>query len=300
MTDTFQLAYLGVEVDDAARLGQYFTDTVGLMPVESPHPAETRWRFDDKVYRVSVTEGPLNDATHVGYEYNDVASLERATTRLRGLGFEVTPGDASLAERRQVVQLYQVTAPWGVTVELVTGLATSDQTLDVAHHPGGFRTGEHGMGHVVFMVPFETLDEGSRFLVDGLGMALTDYLQREGAPARADFYHSNGRHHSTALIGLPRTVKQRLNHLMVESASVDNVGRTFDRAVASGLPIPRGLGRHDNDGMFSFYAETPAGFLIEVGTGGVVVDEQWEARRYERASAWGHQPFVPAESLATG
>ena len=80
---------------------------------------------------------------------------------------------------------------------------------------------------------------------------------------------------------------------------MDNVGRAFDRAVAYGLPIPRGLGRHDNDGMFSFYAETPAGFLIEVGTGGVVVDDQWEARRYERASMWGHQPFMPAEPMTT-
>lgn len=295
MSDPFQLAYLGVEVHDAAEFGRYLTEVVGLMPVGSTYPGESRWRFDDKAHRVSVTEGPANDASYVGYEYEDLACLERATARLKDLGFAVTQADPSLAARRQVQQLHHVTAPWGVRVELVTGLATADAAPDLAMHPGGSHTGEHGMGHVVFTVAFETLGEGGTFLVDGLGMALTDYLQRDGAPVRADLFHANGRHHSTALVGLPGGPPQRLNHLMVESASLDNVGRAFDRAVASGLPIPRGLGKHDNDGMFSLYAETPAGFQIEVGTGGVVVDERWEARRYERASAWGHQPFTPAE-----
>ena len=55
-------------------------------------------------------------------------------------------------------------------------------------------------------------------------------------------------------------------------------------------PLPNGLGRHDNDGMFSFYLQTPAGFQIEFGHGARVVGDDWDDnRKYDRISAWGHQ-----------
>ena len=44
---------------------------------------------------------------------------------------------------------------------------------------------------------------------------------------------------------------------MFETNDRDDVGAAFDRAWATDLPIPNGLGRHDNDGMFSFYVQTP-------------------------------------------
>ncbi len=79
---------------------------------------------------------------------------------------------------------------------------------------------------------------------------------------------------------------------MFEANSRDDVGRAFDRAWDTDLPIPNGLGRHDNDGMFSFYLQTPAGFQIEFGHGARVVDDDWDDdRRYDRISAWGHQPL---------
>ena len=79
---------------------------------------------------------------------------------------------------------------------------------------------------------------------------------------------------------------------MFETNERDDVGAAFDRAWATDLPIPNGLGRHDNDGMFSFYLQTPAGFQIEVGHGARVVTDDWDDnRRYDRISAWGHQPL---------
>ena len=44
--------------------------------------------------------------------------------------------------------------------------------------------------------------------------------------------------------------------------------------------------------MFSFYVASPAGFLVEVGHGGGTITDDWnDNRRYERISAWGHQPL---------
>jgi hypothetical protein len=79
---------------------------------------------------------------------------------------------------------------------------------------------------------------------------------------------------------------------MFETKERDDVGAAFDRAWATDLAIPNGLGRHDNDGMFSFYVAGPAGFQVEVGHGAKVVGEDWDGnRRYDRISAWGHQPL---------
>jgi hypothetical protein len=110
------------------------------------------------------------------------------------------------------------------------------------------------------------------------------------------FFHCNARHHSLALARAPFELPQRLHHLMVETRDRDDVGRAFDRAFAAGLPLPNGLGRHDNDGMFSFYVQSPAGFQVEVGHGARQVTDPWtDDRRYDRISAWGHQPVVRAD-----
>jgi hypothetical protein len=107
------------------------------------------------------------------------------------------------------------------------------------------------------------------------------------------FYHCNPRHHSLALGSLPIDLPQRLHHVMVETVSIDNVGRAFDRAWRAGLPIANALGRHDNDKMLSFYVVTPAGFQLEFGYGARTIDDPWSGdRRYDRISEWGHQPIA--------
>ena len=70
----------------------------------------------------------------------------------------------------------------------------------------------------------------------------------------------------------------------------------LDRAWATDLAIPMGLGLHDNDRMFSFYVASPAGFLVEVGSGARTISEPWTDNRfYDSTSVWGHKPLrVPA------
>ena len=109
------------------------------------------------------------------------------------------------------------------------------------------------------------------------------------------FYHCNERHHTLALARAPFDLPQTLHHVMFETNDRDDVGAAFDRAWASGLPIPNGLGRHDNDGMFSFYVGSPAGFQVEVGHGAKTVSADWDDNRaYDQISAWGHQPLRQA------
>ena len=159
--------------------------------------------------------------------------------------------------------------------------------------PGGFLTDGVGFGHVVFATP--AFDDADRFVVDGLGLAQSDWLEMEiaaGIELEVRFYHCNERHHSLALARAPFELPQQLHHVMFETSERDDVGAAFDRVWATELAIPNGLGRHDNDGMFSFYVASPAGFQVEVGHGARLITDPWDDnRRYDRISAWGHQPL---------
>ena len=85
-----------------------------------------------------------------------------------------------------------------------------------------------------------------------------------------------------------------MRHLMLEMATVADVGRAYDRARKVPGCLRTHLGQHSNDEMFSFYLYTPEGFAIEVGTGGRRIDdESWSARELRHLSYWGYE-FVGA------
>jgi hypothetical protein len=184
-------------------------------------------------------------------------------------------------------------------VEIAVGLAEAPTPFESALVPGGFVTDGVGLRHAVFFIAGGA-DEHARpthLAEDGLGMVLSDFVDIGTGDNRfrANFYHCNARHHSLALGFVQETPSPaNLHHLMLETVSIDNVGAAFDRAVAAGIPIPMGLGKHPNDRMFSFYSATPAGFQLKFGTGGAIVDDSWAVVRYNRVSSWGHQPYTPA------
>jgi 2,3-dihydroxybiphenyl 1,2-dioxygenase len=289
MNRDIELAYVGVEVPEPAPLDAFFADVVGLVPGDGVHT----WRNDAKARRVVVEQGDANDAVFVGFEARDDDALDRVVGRLHEAGFDTVDGTDDDARARKVARLVRATAPWGVPVEIVVGLADAPAPFASTLVPGGFLTEGVGFGHAVFATT--AFDESHRFLVDGLGLRQSDWLETEiaaGIELEVRFYHCNARHHTIALAKAPFDLPQRLHHLMFETKERDDVGAAFDRAWSTNLPIPNGLGRHDNDGMFSFYVASPAGFQVEVGHGAKVVGDDWDGnRKYDRISAWGHQPL---------
>jgi 2,3-dihydroxybiphenyl 1,2-dioxygenase len=292
MNHQIELGYLVLEVPEPDTLTPVLADVVGLVPGESSAGART-WRDDDRAQRLVVQAGPANDAVAVGFEAVDAAAFDSTVDRLHQIGADIATGTTDEARTRRVDRLVRTSSPWGMDVELVLGLAAAATPFSSALIPGGFLTGDVGFGHVVFATT--EFDESVRFLVDGLGFVQSDWLETELAPGidlEVRFFHCNARHHTVALARAPFELPQCLHHVMFETRSRDDVGMAFDRAWDAELPLPNGLGRHDNDGMFSFYLQTPAGFQIEVGHGARVVGDDWnDNRRYHRISAWGHQPL---------
>ncbi len=296
MWHQLQLAYVGIEVPDPASLTPFFGDVVGLVPGEPAALAGSlTWRNDEKAQRVVLRSGPVNDAVYVGFEAAGEIAFEAVAARLEAAGYAVEDGSAEMNAERRVGRLASTMAPWGVGVEVVEDLRQASHPYSSPLMPGGFLTTGVGFGHVVFATM--AFEESHHFATEGLGLEQSDWLEieiAEGIELEVRFYHCNERHHTLALAKAPFELPQKLHHIMFEANNRDDVGAAFDRAWNCGLSIPNGLGRHDNDGMFSFYAASPAGFLVEVGHGAKLVTEKWdENRRYDRMSVWGHQPLRP-------
>jgi 2,3-dihydroxybiphenyl 1,2-dioxygenase len=293
MRHQLEIAYARVEVADRDTVATFFTDVVGLAPSDPTSDGDLTWTDDDAVQRVILSEGPANDLAALGFEAVDADAFDLTFERLSDTGFAPAMHD-DLATPRRVKQLASVDAPWGSPVEVAVDHERSSHRLPTPLMPGGFLTTGQGFGHAV--IATTEFDEALRFVTDGLGLVQSDWLETELAPGiglEVHFFHCNARHHSLALARAPFEMP-RLHHLMFETNDRDDVGHAFDRAFEAGCALPNGLGLHDNDRMFSFYVASPAGFQVEVGHGARQVSEPWtDDRRYDRISAWGHQPVAP-------
>ena len=286
---------MGVEVDDPDALGGFLTDVMGLVPGAPTTEGDATWRNDERAHRIVARRGPANDVVAMGFEAPSASAFAAAADRLAAAGYDVVEGSPDERAARRVVDLAHTVAPWGARLELVHGLADADTPFSSPLVPGGFLTEGVGFGHVV--VATTAFDEAHRFVTEGFGLVQTDWLATEigpGVELEVRFFHGNARHHSLAVARAPFELPQTLHHVMVEARDRDDVGRAFDRAWNADVAIANGLGLHDNDGMFSFYAVTPAGFQVEFGHGARVVGDDWrDDRRYDRISRWGHQPVPP-------
>lgn len=191
----------------------------------------------DKAYRLMVTPGTAEDVTVVGFQAVTAETANVIVDRLRSLGYELVAGTGAECAARRADGLWRTTAPWGVPVEIVHGLAEASTPFESELVPDGFKTEGVGFGHAVFLVADPA--EADRFFVEGLGMRQTDWLDLPIAPGvvmTGRFYHCNPRHHTLALIGV-REAPKRLHHIMFETNALDAVGAAFDRAFAAGVPI---------------------------------------------------------------
>jgi hypothetical protein len=84
---------------------------------------------------------------------------------------------------------------------------------------------------------------------------------------------------------------------MVELYSLDDVGQCYDLALGDEGRIGVTLGRHINDEVTSFYANSPSGFMVEYGWGGRVLDvDNWQSSEVTWGpSSWGHDRMWMSE-----
>ncbi len=282
------LGYLRVEATDPAAWREFGTRLLGMTEGRGPEPDAVYLRMDDFPARLVIVPGQADRLAATGWEVAGDDDLARLARALDTAGVSAKTGTPADLARRRVAGLLQFDDPSANPVEVFCGASLDNRP---AFCPYGiqFVTGEQGMGHVV--LPAADDAATLAFYTDVLGFRLRDTMEFGSPPTRMRFLGCNPRHHSLALA--PLVAESGLVHLMIEVATLDDVGRALDRCVKRGGKLGATLGRHANDQMVSFYVRTPGGFDIEYGTGGLVVDDAtWVARRSTAISLWGHA-FTP-------
>ncbi len=278
-----RLAYLVVEAPEVEAWATFGTEVLGLQRVDRAD-GRVDLRMDERARRFILTEGPRDDVECLAWEVDDL-DFGPTVDRLRRAGVEVSEGDGAA---RGVERLVRFKDPGRVPIELVSGAELAQTPFESAKRVGGFKTGAQGMGHVVVRA-FDKA-QSLRFYQELLGFRLSDHIVCEfwGHPVDITFLHANSRHHSLA-VGGPQP--KRIHHIMLEVERMDDVGLCYDRALRKRLQIANTLGKHPNDGMFSFYAHTPSDFQFEFGWGGVEIDDAtWTPTTHHCVSEWGHHP----------
>ena len=284
------LGYMVVGSDQLDPWDDLATRLLGMQRVDRGRGMRA-FRMDDRSQRLLVSAGAA-PAT-VGWELADAGALDALAARLDGAGIPVTPGTRALAGERQVAGLIAFKDPQGTPLEAFHGPVRADTPFTPGRPITGFRTGALGMGHAVLHVT--DADALVPFYRDVLGFGVTDWSRK---PYPLYFFHVNGRHHSFAMVGSGR---EGLHHFMVEVGALDDVGQGHDIARIEDGRLAYGLGRHSNDHMTSFYANTPSGFFIEYGWGARVIDPAiWQPHEtHDGPSYWGHERFnLPEEGRA--
>jgi len=281
------LAYVVVEASDPEAWRQLGENVIGMMSGAAADGLTLK--MDERDHRILVTHGPTDRYLATGWEVADAAAFDAVLGRLSDNNIRFHLASKPEAAARKVQQLVHFDDPSGNRQELVWGFRSGFTRFRSPQGVGRFVTGSLGMGHTVLPAP--RFEETEAFYRDILGFGLADILvhRPSGGPAqRIHFYHcANGRHHSLALF--EGHVPAGCVHLMVEVENMDEVGRALDRVKAAGVKLMCTLGRHVNDEMTSFYFATPAGFAVEFGYGGRVID--WASHvafESTAVSLWGH------------
>jgi 3,4-dihydroxy-9,10-secoandrosta-1,3,5(10)-triene-9,17-dione 4,5-dioxygenase len=285
------LGCLRIESADPAAWREFGTKILGLTEGRGPDPEAVYLRMDDFPARLIIVPGTEDRLLASGWEVADQQTLSEVAHILAAADVPVKAGDeAELADRR-VGGLLHADDPSGNSLEIFCG-AMTDNRPAVSPYGTRFVTGDQGMGHVVLPVLGDA--ETLAFYTDLLGFRLRDSMRmpgeffgRPGGQVWMRFLGCCPRHHSLALA--PMSPAAGIVHLMIEVATLDDVGRALDRCTRRKAPISSTLGRHANDLMVSFYVQTPSGFDIEYGTDGQVVDDgTWVSRESTAVSLWGH------------
>lgn len=290
-----QLGYIGVGVSDLDAWLEFAGDVLGLQENGRTETGSVFLRMDGYHHRFELIPGGSDDIVHHGWEVKDAAALEQMAAQLRAYGLEVRQGTPEEAAQRMVVDLIKFDDPDGLPTEIYYGARLDHRPFRSPRGIKGFTADRLGLGHMVLAV--KDPKAYIRFAVDALGARVSDYINIGEGERRFSltFMHVNPRHHSLAIVGSAMGGGKRLNHFMIEVDSLDDVGlaRTLfqQRGIMAG-----DFGRHTNDKMFSFYGQTPSGFMVEYGTQGLRIDDEdaWEVGQHSAASIWGHGMPRPA------
>ncbi len=281
------LGYLEWRTPEDEQWRHFATDILGMMASGGPSESCSYFRIDDRPFRLMVSHSEAPQVV-IGFEVRDDVELAALARRLEDAGVKVVSGSEAEAEERLVSGLISFEDTGGTALEAYYG-PVLDHVPVQTPLVSGFVTGNMGMGHVVISVP--EMGPALDFYRNVLGFFTRNDMKMPMGPDRSmtiSFLGCNPRHHTLGLVDVP--FPGGLVHFMLETQTLDDVGRALDRVLDGQIPLLQSLGRHTNDHMVSFYCSGPDGAMVEVGWGALQVPEPTTTYRITKGAFWGHRP----------
>jgi len=276
MTTIQEIMQVGVGMPDLAKFESFTQHMLGLPTNRSPDGSVTYMRSDQYHHRIAARAAPQPVLLYVGFDVGGARELAEWETKLASLKIDWRRGTQEERAERQVSDFIELMDPDGHAVALCHGFEIDNAPVRYTRDLSVLR-----LGHALLTV--KDTQRSHDFYTSVLGFRLSDWVCIDDN-IRLCFLRCNARHHSLAFAPCMPGKSPRLQHVMFEVESLDDVMRSYHFLRMRRAPIGMGPGRHINCQTVHVYAQTPAGFAVEFG---------WGHRRLDG----DHQPVIyPAGS----
>ena len=272
MTTIQEIMQVGVGMPDREDFASYARDILGLPAAASPDGKVTYVRADRYHHRIAARTAPRPSLDYVGFDVGGPEELAGWKTKLSAQGIDWRPGTPEEHAERHVADFIELKDPDGHPLALGHGFEAGNEPVCYTRELKVL-----GLGHVLLTV--NDTRRSHDFYTGVLGFRLSDWILID-ENVRLCFLRCNPRHHSMAFAPCQPGKAPRLQHVMLEVESLDDVMRSYHHLRLHKAPIGMGPGRHPNCQTVHVYAQTPGGFAVEFG---------WGHRRLDDAA---HQPIV--------
>jgi 2,3-dihydroxybiphenyl 1,2-dioxygenase len=272
MPTIHEIMQLGVGTPERERFANFARDILGFPATTTPDGKVTYIRPDRYQHRIAARAAAAPVLNYIGFDVGESQELADWKTKLGAEGIDWHAGGREECLERHVADFIEFKDPDGHPLALSYGFEIDKEPVRYTRD-----LNIAGLGHVLLTV--KDTQRSHDFYTTLLGFRLSDWVCIDDN-IRLCFLRCNDRHHSIAFAPCMPGKAPRLQHVMLEVASLDDVMRTYHYLRTRGAPIGMGPGRHPNCQTVHVYVQTPAGFAVEFG---------WGHRRLDDAS---HQPIV--------
>jgi 2,3-dihydroxy-p-cumate/2,3-dihydroxybenzoate 3,4-dioxygenase len=272
MTTIHDIMQVGVGMPDREKFENFARDMLGLSASRSPDGKVTYVRPDRYQHRIAAWTAPEPVLGYIGFDVGGSQQLAEWEIKLTAQGIHWRHSSPEECAERHVTDFVEFKDPDGHPLALSYGFEVDNEPVRYTRDLSVLR-----LGHVLL-----TVDDTQRthdFYTNVLGFRLSDWVYVDDN-IRLCFLRCNERHHSMAFAPCMPGKSPRLQHVMLEVESLDDVMRSYHFLRIHKAPIGMGPGRHINCETVHVYVQTPGGFAVEFG---------WGHRRLDDAT---HQPIV--------
>jgi 2,3-dihydroxybiphenyl 1,2-dioxygenase len=272
MTAIHDIMQVGVGMPDRERFENFARDMLGFQSSRSPDGQVTYLRPDQYQHRIAARTAAEPVLRYVGFDVGGAGDLAEWETKLTSEGIGWRHGTREECAERHVTDFIEFSDPDEHHIALSYGFEVDKEPV---RYTRDLRV--LGLGHVLLTV--KDTQRTHDFYTGVLGFRLSDWVIVD-PNIRLCFLRCNARHHSMAFAPCMPGKSPRLQHVMLEVESLDDVMRSYHFLRIHKAPIGMGPGRHVNCQTVHVYVQTPGGFAVEFG---------WGHRRLDEAT---HEPVI--------